>query len=353
MNEKELVSIIIPIYNCQLFLKRIIDSILNQTYKNFELILIDDGSTDNSRKILEDLKNRDERINVIYKNNTGVSDTRNVGIEIAKGEYITFFDADDYVEKTFLEDVINIYKIYDVDLVVTGFFSEIEGKNTNGNDKINMRTKLYESFNQIKLDFVKMWDRQMLYNVWNKLYLKSIIDKYNIKFPKYNWGEDVEFNRNYLLHINTIYITENCYYHYIRERIGAVTNRYNEKMFDIRKNEFFEFNNYFDKFGLTKNEYLEFSYRRYLERTLGCVENYFSKSCNLDFIEKYNKIKAIVKDEITRQALKKAKLTSKKTKVMVIPYKLHLVLCTMLMGKILSIIKFRFPKIFNKLKNNR
>lgn len=353
MDKKELVSIILPIYNCQLFLEKNIISILKQTYKNFELILIDDGSTDNSREILKDFEKKDKRIKVIYKNNTGVSDTRNTGIKIAKGEFITFFDADDYVEKTFLEDTINIYKNYNVELVITGFFSEIEGKNDNSFDKINMETKIYKNMDEIKQDFVNMWDKQILYNVWNKLYLKSIIDKYEINFPKDNWGEDVEFNRKYLLNINSLYITQNCYYHYIRERKGAITNTYNEKIFDIRKKEFFEFNDYFEKFGISKEKYLEFSYRRYLERTLGCIENYFSKNCSLNFKEKYKKIKIIVKDEITRNALKKVNLTSKKTKIMIIPYKFNMILCTMLMGKILSIIKIRFPKIFNKLKNNR
>lgn len=350
---KELVSIILPIYNCETYLKKNINSILDQTYKNFELILIDDGSNDNSKSIIEKYQKEEKRIKAIYKENTGVSDTRNLGINIAKGKYITFFDADDYIEKTYLEDSINIYMNYKVELVITGFFSQIEEKNKNSYDKINMQTKIYKNKKEIKKDFVKMWDKQMLYNVWNKLYLKSIIDKYNIRFPQYNWGEDVEFNKNYLLYIDSLYITENCYYHYIRERVGATTNTYNEKLFEIRKNEFFDFNNYFEKFDISKKEYLEFSYRRYLERTLGCVENYFNKNCKLTFKQKYIKIKEIINDKITQQALKNAKLTSKKTKIMTITYKFKMTLLTMCMGKILSIVKNKFPKIFNKLKNSR
>ena len=97
--EKDLISIIIPVYNVEKYLKECVDSVRKQTYKNLEIILIDDGSKDNSGKLCDELAKEDNRIKVIHKENGGLSDARNVGIENATGEYIQFIDSDDFVEK--------------------------------------------------------------------------------------------------------------------------------------------------------------------------------------------------------------------------------------------------------------
>ena len=116
--------------------------------------------------------------------------------------------------------MINIYKENYVELVTTGFYSEVldEDESVRLCDKIFANTKIYHDKNEIKKDFVMLWDKHILYNVWNKLYLNDIIKKYDIKFPQYNWGEDIQFNRDYLYRINSLYNSEKCYYHYIRER---------------------------------------------------------------------------------------------------------------------------------------
>ena len=103
--EKRLISIIIPVYNVEEYIEQCIQSVINQTYKKLEIILIDDGSLDKSGKICDAYADRDKRIIVIHKENGGLSDARNKGIDIASGEYITFVDSDDYVEDSFIEDL--------------------------------------------------------------------------------------------------------------------------------------------------------------------------------------------------------------------------------------------------------
>ena len=122
MNQNsKIISIIVPIYNSEKYLERCINSILNQTYTNFELILINDGSKDSSLKICRKYASKDNRIVVIDKENEGVSIARNMGIQRAKGELISFVDADDYIEKTFLEDMLNVMSKYNVDYVTCGY----------------------------------------------------------------------------------------------------------------------------------------------------------------------------------------------------------------------------------------
>ena len=101
----ELISIIVPVYNVEKYLKKCIDSILNQTYSNIEILLIDDGSTDNSGIICDNFKKRDSRIKVVHKKNSGVSSTRNYGLDLATGKYISFVDSDDFVECDFIENL--------------------------------------------------------------------------------------------------------------------------------------------------------------------------------------------------------------------------------------------------------
>ena len=103
---EDLISVIVPIYNVESYLEQCIKSIINQTYKNIEIILIDDGSTDKSPKICDKYKQKDSRIIVVHKQNTGVSATRNIGLELSKGKWIAFVDSDDWIEKEYLEELL-------------------------------------------------------------------------------------------------------------------------------------------------------------------------------------------------------------------------------------------------------
>lgn len=347
-------SIIIPVYNCQDYVGRCIESILNQNYNNYEIILINDGSSDNSGIICDEYAKNNRRIKIIHKKNEGVSAARNDGINHANGKYICFLDCDDYIDKGFFTTADKIIEKHkDVELINFGFYSEVENSNFEilSMDKINYKEKYYTSHEKIKKDFVNLWDSTMLYNIWNKIYSARIIKENKITFPGYNWGEDVAFNRLYLNKIEKIYNSKKLFYHYIRERKGAATKNYKQEFFNIRKKEFVEFNEYFEEWGISKNKYYEYSCRRYIERVLGCIENVYCS--NMNFINRYKEVKQIICDPITRESLKYAKPKSKKVKIMLIPIKLKLILISMLMGKTFNIVKNKFPSLFNKLKNRR
>ena len=356
MEEKNYIkfSIIIPIFNAEKNLKRTVESVLNQTYKNFELILINDGSKDKSKEICEEYAKKDSRIKFINKENEGVSQTRNLGIEKAIYKYICFLDSDDYIENNMLEEYVNIINNHnDIQLINSGFFSEVYDEKNPQIDIINYNEKYYSSIKEIKKDFVILWDKHLLYNIWNKVYRKDIIQENNIKFPDYNWGEDIDFNRNYLLHINNMYNTKKAFYHYIRSSESAITGRYIPNLYDIRLRENEEFKEYFRRFGIPDNVYEEFCARRHIERTNDCIEKLFDKSCILYIKEKYKEIKKIINDDITKDELKKMKPKSKKVKILLIPYKIKSVFLAMIMGKMLATFKSKFPKLFNSLKNKR
>lgn len=352
MKEK-LITIIIPIYNSKKYLKKTIETVLQQTYNNYELILIDDGSTDNSLEICKNYEKIDKRIKVFTQKNKGVATARNKGIENSQGEFICFMDSDDYIEKTMLDQYIKVSEIYKPDLIVSGYFSEVDLDEKITYDKIYCPNKNYKNIEEIKQDFVLLWDKHLLYNIWNKLYSARIIKEHQIKFPDSNWGEDIEFNRQYLLKINTLYNMQECFYHYIRGRKETITGKYIENLYDIRLKEDEEFREYFKEYGINEEDYREFCARRHIERTLGCIENLFNKNCKLNLRKKRNEVKRILEDQKTRKYLKEMKPNSKKMKILLIPYKMKSVAMAMIIGKILSICKEKFPDLFNGLKNKR
>lgn len=195
-------SIIVPVYNVEDVLERCIDSILSQKYADFELILIDDGSTDKSGEICDRYGREDARVEVYHIANSGVSEARNVGISKAKGEYITFIDSDDYVDATFLENLID----EDYDFVRISYSIVDE----NGSYKDNAISK-EEVYNRISnSDIIHLLKNGYLNGAVCKLYRRSVIESNRIAFDKkINFGEDTLFTVEYLLHIDSV-VCKSC-----------------------------------------------------------------------------------------------------------------------------------------------
>ena len=214
--EKDLISVIVPVYNIEKYLPRCIDSILNQTYKNWEVIFINDGSTDNSLKILEEYKKRDERIKIIDKKNAGSGAARNDGLESSEGEYIAFLDSDDWYEKNFLEKLYNNLVENNSDVAMCN--PKMTYNDMSKDKKINTYF-----FNEIELNKTpeKILGILAMPVVWNKLYKKDIIVKNRIRFPNYSFCEDVEFLYKIFLYVNKVSKIEDDLYNYYQREDSA------------------------------------------------------------------------------------------------------------------------------------
>lgn len=217
MNDKCFFSIIIPIYNAEKYLKRCIESVLNQNYGHFELILIDDGSTDKSGDICFDYKKKDSRIKFIQKENAGVSAARNDGIQLAQGEYIGFVDADDTIEEDCLEELNSVLEGYHYDCICFGI-NKIYQKN---GVRINTvqdthEQKFLRSSDEIKKNIIGLFPNMAIASVCNKIYAKSCI-KHHV-FVEMKTGEDFLFNIQLLDHMKSFAILEKCLYNYYRDK---------------------------------------------------------------------------------------------------------------------------------------
>ena len=167
MNKEPMVSVIVPIYNVEKYLKRCIDSILNQTYKNLEIILVDDGSPDKCPQICDEYAKSDKRIKVIHKQNAGVSAARNDGLAIAQGDLIGFVDSDDFIHPSMYEEMVNYLVSQDCDLVSCGFSEFSDDDNNCDIDLISYRKETLKRNAAIKKSFEK--NIKFIKYVWNLL----------------------------------------------------------------------------------------------------------------------------------------------------------------------------------------
>ena len=231
------ISIVIPVYNSEKTIGKTISSILKQTYGNFEVIIIDDGSTDRSKEIIENFN--DKRIIYNYQENQGVSIARNNGITLATGEYISFIDSDDMVKECFLEDFIKaLNKNPDADLITCKFVrtKSVEDYELNGSDKLNSQAKeeneAYKEYSGNKI--YKLLYEEFNGYCFNKIYKKRIIDKNSIKFDKTIFmGEDLLFNFEFLSHSKLALGFENRNYIYVVNENSLSKSKSSLKWFTI------------------------------------------------------------------------------------------------------------------------
>lgn len=210
------ISVIIPVYNTEKYLHRCIDSILSQTFTEFELLLIDDGSKDNSGSICDEYAQRDARISVFHKKNSGASATRNLGLDNAKGEWVIFVDADDYLYKDALESLL---KESQADLIVGGFFhiGILSGREISlspDNRKIDIKEDT---------EFFRKMIGSYLTTPWCKLFRNNIIHDKNLRFNEdLYYGEDTDFVFRYVLQIATIqFISKQVYCYCDTENVSG------------------------------------------------------------------------------------------------------------------------------------
>lgn len=229
-NSTDLISIIVPVYNVEEYISRTIESILKQTYLNFELILVDDGSTDKSRDICEKFAKIDERIFVFFQNNRGVSAARNKGISKSRGKYIIFIDSDDWVAPNMLETYLNQMISEDSELVINEYNREYD------NVLYPQNGDLKEGYLTIEQTLCKIINPTGFYgSVWGKIFHADIIKKNQLQFDiSIAIGEDLLFVIDYIQYCSKISYGKNRLYNYVI-RDSSALNTVNLRRLDIIK----------------------------------------------------------------------------------------------------------------------
>lgn len=223
-----LVSVIIPVYNVEGLLEKCLKSILSQTVTDFELIIVDDGSTDSSGAICDRFEKMDKRIKVIHQQNQGSSAARNNGLDLANGRFICFVDSDDWVEPHYLQSMIDCSNKEDADMVISSFYRHEVNQKVHffANKPVNNTKK------GLLLDF---YNNRLHAGLWNKLIKREILIKNNIRFPQYNYYEDMVFSTLTTIAATSIAYCEIPSYHYVVNEKSMTFQKDEQKRFKLYK----------------------------------------------------------------------------------------------------------------------
>lgn len=230
---EEVVSVIVPVYNVEDKLEECITSILNQTYKNLDIILVDDGSFDSSGKLCDKYVKAHKNIRCIHKKNEGLGLARNTALEYIEGKYVVFVDSDDSIKKEMIHDMLKVVQEYHVDMVATSFIY-------NGTPQLSLLEKgIYKGSELRDVILTHMMgnqdgrtDDQFNVSACTKLYAASVIKNFNIRFPcerQLIW-EDMAFNFDFICNCSQIYILDNAYYYYHYNE-NSITHTYDPDKF--------------------------------------------------------------------------------------------------------------------------
>ena len=215
---EDLISIIIPVYKVEKYIYKCIDSVLNQTYKNLEIILVDDGSPDKCPEICEEYAKKDNRIKIIHKKNGGLSDARNAGLKVATGKYIGFVDSDDYIEKDMYQVLYNNIIKTNSDISIVNLKEVKENEIIENNVKDEQNTIEYTKLEGLK----KLIENKIKSYAWNKLYKKEILN--NIEFPVGRKMEDLAVMHKIFEKANKIVYTDKIEYYYLQRGDSILGN---------------------------------------------------------------------------------------------------------------------------------
>ena len=250
---RPMVSIIVPIYNAEQYLRRCVDSILNQEYTDFELLLVNDGSTDASGDICEEYGDRDPRVIVIQKENTGVSDSRNRALDRAQGKYLQFLDSDDWITPDATRLFVRAAEEYGCDMVISDFYrvvgERLSPKGDIEEEGVLTREEFAAHMMENPADFY--------YGVlWNKLYRRDIVEEHNLRMDTdISWCEDFMFNLEYIRYAKVFYALHAPIYYYVKRKGSLASQGINISKTVKMKLNVFEYYNNFYKHVLEEEDY--------------------------------------------------------------------------------------------------
>lgn len=296
------VSIIVPVYNAENTLHSCIESIISQEYDNIELLLIDDGSTDNSLKICKLYEKRYSNIKTFTQKNSGVSSARNFGIDHCTSQWVTFIDSDDIIEKNFISEFVKTLSNNSADLycfnanyIINNYKSKMKDFLVTNNMEYNVEDVIKQMYFLSTSNFYG----ENIRTVWAKFYKTDIIKKNFIRFSKkLVLGEDAAFNFSYLNYSKSIYFCNKHVYNYLVSPTSIV-GRYKEKMSDYQEKEFYElFNNVISNRKISNLVIISFwlqSFKDYINNEYKSTVSFNEKCCRIkeylngDNIIKYRK----------------------------------------------------------------
>lgn len=291
-----------PVYNVEQYVDKAIKSVLNQSFKDFELIIVNDGSTDHSLELVKKYE-YDSRIKIIDKENAGVSAARNDGIRMATGTYLSFIDSDDEVDENFLAKNLENTKDFQADIVMCGYYKD----QLNEKEVISTRVPVWMEEGKYTREYPPEWkidanSLAMIGYIWNKLYKRQVIIQNKILFnEEMNFLEDIDFNAAVFKKAKSFLVLENYLYHYKRRSRTSLVSTFREKDFDMQLQSILKRKSILQEWGSEASQVQQAVAYLHIHSVKGFCVNLFLNENQLTFIQKCEYLNEAIERPLTQE----------------------------------------------------
>lgn len=350
MKENEaLVSAILPVYNVDQYLRAAVQSLVNQTYTNIEIIIVNDGSTDKSQEVGEKLQSEFSNVTLVNQKNAGAAAARNHGMNKAQGKYFYFMDPDDEMQGDYIQQMVSVAEKAQAELVIAGFTNVYESAGRRETTVVRSEEHIYQTQTEFRKDAVRLLNNTQLAVPWNKLYLATYLVQNQITFPSVKW-DDLHFNLEVIRNIQRVALADTCGYQFLRVRPGSETTTvFSDALFANRKLQYTHAQEVFSSWKL-HDEIVDGQLAYYfISRTFQVIQE-ITRNNELSHKQKNEKIKAILTDLLVRSEAEKCQIANPLMKIVLHPVIIGSVSQSRNTGSLVSIAQNKFSRVFRSLR---
>lgn len=356
MEKKPFLSVIMPIYNAEEYLEDAINSILDQTFTDYELILVDDKSKDESLKICYRYAELDPRVKVIaLEQNGGAGNARNIGMKNLHGKYVTFIDADDFIDSFLFEHAYQMTEKSNLDMIVWGITEEYFDKYGECYSKniLNLPEKIYKNREEIKEAVISLEEKTMFGYQWNKFYKAEIMKEYDIQFEKVVLYEDYFMNLEFVKRVNSIGVIADTGYHYMKRDNDSITTRFVPEYFELSKRRIESMFQLYQQWNADDKKIRDILGERYLRYILAALTKSFDKRSESNFRVRKKWLSEIRTDSLYIELVESCAIKQKIMWIFGALLNRKMWTFSIIFGNVVWIGKEKMPVVFNKIRRFR
>ncbi len=356
MENKPFISVVMPIYNVEKHLETAVNSVLNQSFQDFELILVDDCSPDKCPGLCDEYALKYEKVSVIHhEKNKGLSEARNTGLEVANGEYIWFMDSDDYVELNLFEEINTSIQKNRADVVVFGLIEDYYNQDDtlHHSHSVCPREQYYETRDELRRSIIDL-EVQTLYGyAWNKFYRLDYLKEIGLKYEIVTLIEDILFNVKYCMNIEKMNVLAITPYHYNKRMDNSLTAKFVPAYYELHRRRIELIYNQYQEWNMCSDEVkskLATLYARYI---FSALQRNCDVRAKMKFKDRKQWMKSVFYENVFNEIIPYGKPESSVLKIMISCLKNKRVYGCLILGRFIYIVKNKLPMLFAKVKQNR